>query len=144
MKTQLGVLYAALFAAGIAIAAWPQADGLHKLFADYYEFKLREDPRMATSVGRKDYNDRWDDPSPEHVRVRRAELQKLADRLHAIPVEQTAGQDRLNWRVMDWLVKAEIKDIDLLGEYFKVNGFVGPHLNIFSTVAQAPAKTVKD
>jgi uncharacterized protein (DUF885 family) len=144
MKTWWMALGGLILATGIGIGVGSQTDELHKLFADYYEFKSREDPRMATSVGRADYNDRWDDPSPEHLRVRRADLQKLADRLHAIPVYTTAGQDRLNWRVMDWLVKAEIKDIDLLGEYFKVNGFVGPHLNIFSTVAQEPAKTVKD
>jgi uncharacterized protein (DUF885 family) len=144
MKTILTVLSAALLAAGIGIASRSSADELDKLFSDYYEFKLREDPRMATSVGRRDYNDRWDDPSPEHLRVRRAELQKLAERLHAIPVDATTGQDRLNWRVMDWLVEAEMKDIDLLGGYFTVNGFVGPHLNIFSTVPKEPTKTVKD
>lgn len=133
-----------ILATGMAIGAGSRADELHKLFADYYEFKLREDPRMATSVGRRDYNDRWDDPSPEHVKVRRAELQKMLDRLHAIPLEKTAGQDGLNWRMMDWMVMNEIKDIDLLGDYFTVNGFVGPHLNIFSTVPKEPAKTVKD
>jgi len=50
---------------------WPQSDGLHKLFSDYYEFQLREDPGTATFVGRSDYNDRWDDTSPEHLRQRR-------------------------------------------------------------------------
>ena len=144
MKTLFGVLGAALLAAGMAIGARPQADELHKLFADYYEFKLREDPRMATSVGRRDYNDRWDDPSPEHLRLRRAELQKLLERLQEIPVAQISGQDRLNWRMMDWMVTNEIKDIDQVGDYFTVNGFIGAHLNIFSTVPKEPAKTVKD
>jgi hypothetical protein len=45
---------------------WPQSEGLHKLFSEYYGFQLREDPGTATFVGRSDYNDRWDDPSPEH------------------------------------------------------------------------------
>ena len=53
---------------------WPQSDGLHELFSDYYEFQLREDPAQATFVGRSDYNDRWDDPSPEHLRQRRESL----------------------------------------------------------------------
>ncbi len=53
---------------------WPQSDGLHKLFSDYYEFQLREEPGQATFVGRSDYNDRWDDPSPEHLRQRRESL----------------------------------------------------------------------
>jgi hypothetical protein len=46
----------------------PQNNGLQKLFSDYYEFRLRENPGEATFLGRSDYDDRWDDPSPEHQR----------------------------------------------------------------------------
>jgi len=40
----------------------PQSNGLQKLFSDYYEFLLRENPTLATFAGRAEYNDRWDDP----------------------------------------------------------------------------------
>jgi uncharacterized protein (DUF885 family) len=144
MKTLLSALSAVLLAAGFAVPLRPQADGLHKLFDDYYEFKLREDPRQATSVGRSDYNDRWDDPSPEHGRQRRAGLEKMLERLRAFPEAQTAGQDRLSYRLMDWIVKSEIGDIDVLRTYTTIDHFHGGHLNVFSTMAKAPANTVKD
>jgi uncharacterized protein (DUF885 family) len=144
MKTLLFVLCAASLVAGFTVELRPQSDDLHKLFADYYEFKLREDPRQATSVGRNDYNDRWDNPSPEHERQRRAGLQKMLDRLHAFPEAQTAGQDRLSYRLMDWIVKSEISDIDVVSTYTTIDHFHGGHLNIFSTMAKAPAHTMKE
>jgi len=144
MKTLLFVLCAASLVAGFTVELRPQSDDLHKLFADYYEFKLREDPRQATSVGRNDYNDRWDNPSPEHERQRRAGLQKMLDRLYAFPEAQTAGQDRLSYRLMDWIVKSEISDIDVVSTYTTIDHFHGGHLNIFSTMAKAPAHTMKE
>src|ERR1700686_4067415 len=33
-----------------------QNNGLQKLFSDYYEFQLREDPGQATFLGRSEYN----------------------------------------------------------------------------------------
>ena len=64
---------------------WPQSNDLQKLFADYYEFRLRDDPTTATFVGRADYNDRWDDPSPEHQEQYLASLQQFLRRLDGIP-----------------------------------------------------------
>ena len=60
---------------------WTQSNDLQKLFADYYEFRLRDDPTVATFVGRADYNDRWDDPSPEHQEQYLASLQQFLRRL---------------------------------------------------------------
>jgi uncharacterized protein (DUF885 family) len=144
MKTLLSAVCAAILVAGFAVVLRPQSDDLHKLFADYYEFKLRDNPQQATTVGRNDYNDRWDDPSPEHQRQRRAELQKMLERLHAFPEAQASGQDRLSYRLMDWIVKSEISDIDVVSTYTAIDHFNGGQLNMFTTVAKAPANTLKD
>jgi len=125
-------------------AGLPQSNGLQKLFSDYYEFQLREDPGQATFLGRSEYNDRWDDPSPEHQRQYRESLQQFLGRLHAIPETPLKGQDRLSYRLLDWQLKEEIADTDIVSTYFSVNQFVGGHLGIFSTMAVAPAKAVKD
>ncbi len=124
--------------------AWPQTNGLHKLFSDYYEFRLREDPGTATFVGRNDYNDRWDDPSPEHRRQFRESLEQFLHRLQAIPNKGLSGQDRLSYRLLEWELTHEIKNVDTISGYFIVNQMVGGHLDVFSTVAVAPANTVKD
>jgi uncharacterized protein (DUF885 family) len=123
---------------------WPQSDGVHKLFSDYYEFQLREDPGTATFVGRSDYNDRWDDPSPEHLRQRRESLAQFQRRLEAIPQARLSAQDRLSYRLLDRQLKQAVAEADTVSTYFSVNQIVGGHLGIFSTMAVAPANTVKD
>ncbi len=116
---------------------------LQRLFSDYYEFLLRENPELATSVGRADYNDRWGDPSPEHQSERRAALDQFLKRLHDAP-EPSAGQDRLSYRILEWDLKNEIEDMDTMGAYNAVNHFFGGHLTVFSTMSIAPAKTIPD
>jgi uncharacterized protein (DUF885 family) len=118
--------------------------GLQKLFADYFEFQLREDPGDATSLGRNEYNDRWDDPSPEHLQQRRGGLQQFLDRLHSFRVADLAGQEGLSYRILEWDLKTRIDEIDTVRTYNAVNQFVGGQLKVFGTMSKAPANTVKD
>ena len=123
---------------------WPQSNGLQKLFSDYYEFRLREDPGQATFVGRAEYNDRWNDPSPEHQRQYLAALQQFLRRLDMIPETGLAAGDRLSYELLDRQLKEKIEEAGTVSTFFSVNQLVGEHLEIFSTTAVAPANTVKD
>ena len=122
----------------------PQSNGLQKLFSDYYEFLLRENPTLATFAGRAEYNDRWDDPSPEHQRQYLASLQQFLRRLRSIPETGLAARDRLSYDLLDRQLKEKIEEAGTISTFFSVNHLVGGHLNIFSTMAVAPANTVKD
>jgi uncharacterized protein (DUF885 family) len=133
-----------VLALAFPLPARSQNNALQKLFSDYYEFHLRENPGEATFLGRSEYNDRWDDPSPEHQRQYRQSLQQFLGRLRAIPEKPLAGQDRLSYRLLDWQLEQQIAETDIVSRYYSVNHLVGGHLNIFSTVAVAPANTVKD
>jgi uncharacterized protein (DUF885 family) len=121
-----------------------QTNTLHKLFSDYYEFELRENPARATFVGRNDFDDHWDDPSPEHLQANRTALRQMLGQLQAIPAAGLDTRDHLSYRLLDWQLKHEIEALDKDALYFTVNHLIGGHLNIFSTVAVAPANTVKD
>ena len=122
----------------------PQSNGLQKLFSDYYEFLLRENPTLATFAGRAEYNDRWDDPSPEHQRQYLASLQQFLLRLRSIPETGLSARDRLSYDLLDRQLKEKIEEAGTISTFFSVNHLVGGHLNIFSTMAVAPANTVKD
>jgi uncharacterized protein (DUF885 family) len=123
---------------------WAQSNGLQKLFSDYYEFLLREDPTQATFAGRTDYNDRWDDPSPEHQRQYVASLQQFLDRLHKIPETGLTADNRMSYDLLDRQLKVKIEEAATVSTFFSVNHLVGEHLNVFSTMAVAPANAVKD
>jgi len=71
-------------------------------------------------------------------------LGSFRSRLQQFKPAQLSAQDRLSVRILDWTLDDEIARIDALGEYDSVNHFFGGHLNIFSTLAIAPANTVKD
>ena len=148
-QTTMPVQYRKFAALALLVFAFPrpgqsQTNDLHKLFSDYYEFQLREDPGQATFLGRTEYNDRWDDPSPEHQRQFRKSLQQFLGRLQAIPEKPLTGQDRLSYRLLDWRLRDEIENADNISTFYSVNHLVGGHLNIFSAMAIAPANTVKD
>jgi uncharacterized protein (DUF885 family) len=138
------LLLLALFPLAFPHTGWSQSNGLQKLFSDYYEFRLRDDPTMATFAGRADYDDRWDDPSPEHQEQYLASLQQFLRRLQGIPKTGLAASDRLSYDLLDRELKEEIEEVRTISTFDSVNQMVGGHLNIFTTVAYAPAKTVKD
>jgi uncharacterized protein (DUF885 family) len=134
----------ALFSLAFPRPGWGQSNTLQKLFSDYYEFILRDDPTQATFAGRVDYNDHWDDPSPEHQKLYLASLEQFLRRLQAISETGLTPGDRLSYDLLARELKEQIEEIHTISTFFSVNQFVGGHLNIFSTTAVAPANTVKD
>ena len=139
----------ALFTLVLLLLVFPrvgrtQSNGLQNLFSDYYEFQLREAPTQATFAGRAEYNDRWDDPSPEHQRQYLASLQQFLRRLHGIPKTGLTARDRLSYELLDRQLNEKIEEVEIVSTFYSVNHLVGGHLNIFSTMAVAPASTVKD
>jgi uncharacterized protein (DUF885 family) len=142
-----GLLLAAIVAVivfGSARSPRAQTAGLQKLFSDYYEFLLREDPGQATFAGNTEFNDRWNDPSPEHKREYLAALRQFTARLHAIPAASIPVRDRLSYGLLDRQLKEKIEEANTISTFFSVNQMIGDHLEIFSTVPVEPANTVKD
>jgi uncharacterized protein (DUF885 family) len=138
-----GVIFVLVYFATVRPAR-SQPPSLQKLFSDYYEFELRENPGEATFSGRAEYNDRWDDPSPRHLRESLAALQQFLNRLHAIPKTAISAKDRLSYELLDRELKEKIEQSTLVSTYLSVNQIVGEHLDIFSTTAVSPANSVKD
>src|SRR5215469_8815175 len=55
-----------------------------KLFADEWEYELRENPELATSIGDYRYNDRWSDLSLEHIAEQRRQLPEWLRRFEGL------------------------------------------------------------
>ena len=127
-----------------ASSAQDRTGRLRQLFSDYYEFHLRQSPEAATSAGRKEYNDRWSDPSPQAIELQRRELETFRKRLAEFQSDPLSQQDRLSVRLLDWELSERMEDIATFSTYNSVNHFRGGHLRVFSTIGLAPANTVKD
>src|SRR5436190_14886824 len=98
-------------------AATPDANAkkaqMKQLFADEWEYELRESPELATSIGDYRYNDRWSDSSLAHVQQQRRDLQQWLDKFQALDSAGLNEQDRLSLQVMVRNLKERIEGIDL-------------------------------
>ncbi len=73
------------------------AQRLHELFAAEWEYTLREDPALASSLGDRRYNDRWPDVSLAAIERRHAHKQEVLRKLAAIPFDALSEADQLNY-----------------------------------------------
>ncbi len=95
------VLIAGFVACAGATAAPPTAaEQANALFAEYWEWQLRELPGFATYIGDHRYDDRLTDVSAAAIARRKAYQAELATRLAAIDVNALSGQDAVSYRVL--------------------------------------------
>ena len=85
--------------AGPAQAQSPESTRLHKLFADEWEYTLREQPTFASYQGDTRYNDRWPDLSLSAIEQRQAHRLEVVQQINAIDVTTLAAADKLNYRL---------------------------------------------
>lgn len=72
---------------------------LEKLFADEWEYGLREQPTFASHVGDSRYNDRWPDLSLSAIDERHRHRQDVLQQLAGIDAASLAPSDKLNYRL---------------------------------------------
>jgi prolyl oligopeptidase len=82
---------------------------LAKLFDDYWQNALKEDPTTASQLGDKRYNDRWPDASPAGFERRHHQRVDFVTRLHAIPRAPLSTDDRLNYDLFERMLGLEIE-----------------------------------
>src|SRR5579864_6907118 len=124
--------------------AQTDADRLHKLFADYYESRLRDAPEAATSLGRNEYNRLWTDWSPAAQERRRAENEKYLRDLDTFSPAKLDEQDRLSWQLLGYQIHQSVEMQPLAVFLLPVSQMFGLHTSVFQTIDQMPTRTVKD
>lgn len=117
---------------------------LRALLDEIWEFELREDPLMATSVG----DHRYDDRLPA-VRVadqaRRAEARrKFLERLRAIDPAGLDETDRDSQALQRVKLEDSIREYELHHYRFPINADSGFHMELAQLVSQMPFETARD
>ena len=131
-------------AAALCASAQSRNAELHKLFAEYYEWRIRDSPELATSVGRSEFNDRWSDLSQAAIDRSLSDVRAYRRKLSTFQPASLNEQDRLSLRILERELAAADEGFALETWYMAVSHFRGPHLGISSTIAQSPAATLKD
>jgi uncharacterized protein (DUF885 family) len=125
-------------------AAQTSSADLSKLFAQYFEERLRDEPEFATTVGRHEYDDRWSDLSKHGREQRRAHLQQRYDQAQKFGVQGLSDQDALSVRLLSYDLRTQLDALDLETYLLRVGQLYGSHTRVYLTVDRMPAFTVKD
>jgi len=89
---------------------------LHRLFADEWEARLRNDPLEATLVGVHGEDSRLPDRSFESLELQYQNDQKLLVRLQGVERSVLSEQDQVSYDLFEFMVKSRIRRYEF-GEY---------------------------
>ncbi|HXM37798.1 MAG TPA: DUF885 domain-containing protein [Gemmatimonadales bacterium] len=117
---------------------------LRRLFAQNWEYTMREYPEFATAVGYPGQNARWTDYSVEAISRRKRELNEPLATLRTIDRAKLGPTDQLNYDLFRRNLTDAIEESRFPGELMPVNQMGGVQQDVPSTIAQMPAATVRD
>ena len=111
-------------------------DKARALFAEYYEWQLRERPTYATALGDHRYDDRLPDYSETAITRRKAAVVDFARELTGIDRNALAGQDRISYDVLAVLLENEQRSAAVFAEpdavgadlWLSVTQYSGPQI----------------
>jgi len=120
------------------------AQSIQDFFRQAFEERVRDEPEFATSVGRHEYDDRWNDWSKAGRDQRRAHIQQRQRRLNSFSLPSLSPQDRLSARLMQFTLRTDLEAYDLEDELLRVSQQNGLHNRVYTVFDRMPARTVKD
>src|SRR6185369_15332710 len=116
---------------------------LKQLFADEWEYELRESPELATSIGDYRYNDHWSDGSLAHVQQEKRDLDRWLAKFQAIDSTGVDEQDKLSLQLMVRNLKERLEGIELKTYEMPVDQFNGLQLELAQFPSLIPTDSTK-
>jgi uncharacterized protein (DUF885 family) len=109
-----------------------------------WQWRLREYPTLATSVGVNDYNDRLEDASLAAIERRDRETKAFLAELDAIPKEALGAADRTDAEILRTQLVEAIDSVRLGEPFLTLNADSGFHTEFMLMHRDMPFQTVKD
>lgn len=135
---------AALFLALPAAAQGTPGERLQQLFADDWEFRLRESPLFATSLGDTRYNHLLDPSGLADVARQTEENRRFLQRLRSIPRDSLSPQDRINYDIFERGKRESIEEYELGLHLIPITNREGFHTYFPQLHEDVPLATVRD
>ena len=127
-----------------SVSAQNSADKLHAFFKDTFEEELRDQPELATSIGRHDYDDRWNDWSKggraQHLSHLRGWLQELG----SFSLDGLSEEDQLSAHLLHYELQQQIAAYDLETHLLRVSQVFGLHNRVYATIDRMPGHSERD
>jgi uncharacterized protein (DUF885 family) len=143
---RLRTLLPALAALSAVPAAAQQSapERLQQLFADDWEFRLRESPTFATSLGDTRYSHLLDPAGLADVERQTAETRVFLQRLRAIPRDSLSPADRINYDIFERGRRETLEEAELGLHLIPITNREGFHTFFPQLPDNVPLLTVKD
>jgi uncharacterized protein (DUF885 family) len=122
----------------------PDSVRLHHLFAQQWEYTMREYPEFATSVGYPGQNARWTDYALEAIARRKRELNDPWNALRTIDRAKLGPTDQLNYDLFRRNLTDALEESRFPGELMPITQLDGVQQDVPSTITKMPAGTVRD
>src|SRR5579862_4116240 len=139
----LRLLLALLVSMPLVAQRNPAAD-IHAFFAQTFEERLRDEPEFATSIGRHEYDDRWNDWSRAGRAQRRAHMEARLKQLGSFPVANLGAQDQLSAQLLAYDLRLKLDAFDLQDELLSVQQQNGLHNRVYNIFDRMPARTPRE
>jgi uncharacterized protein (DUF885 family) len=117
---------------------------LHDLFHREWEYRLKEDPMLATTVGRHEYDDRLPEISTEDLARRAAAGKAFLAELAAIDRSRLSSLDGVNYDIFRDQLTDGISSWELGEDQLPFNADSGFHSEFARLPEVVPLATVKD
>jgi uncharacterized protein (DUF885 family) len=117
---------------------------LRALFDNYWEWRLANEPELATFVGRTEYNGRWSDLSKTARDRARGQRQEFLKQLLYVGSGNLTPEDRLSAHLLEWEIRSHLETEhyqDLVGNVTQQSGL---HTGVFTVIGQMPTRTLQD
>lgn len=135
---------AVAFVASGSVQQQSDSARLRQLFAQSWEYTMREYPEFATAVGYRGQNARWTDNSLEAIARRKRELNDPLNALRAIDRARLSATDQLNYDLFRHTYADAVEESRFPGELMPINQMGGVQQDVPSTIAQMPADGVRE
>jgi uncharacterized protein (DUF885 family) len=128
----------------VPAAAADEAARLHDLFKREWELRLKEDPLLATSVGRHEYDDRLPSVSFADLERQVGETRAFLAELNAIDRSGLPAVDPVNYDIFKRQLENGIAGFELGDYQMPFNADSGFHSGFSRLPEEVPLATVKD
>jgi len=117
---------------------------LRQTMADYWEWRLSDEPELATKMGRHEYDDRWTDWSAEARARRRVSREEFLREMRYVGAGNLTRAEHLSVDLLEYELRTELEAGDLVTFVTGVKQIYGFHNRVFQIVDQMPAATARD
>ena len=116
---------------------------LNQLLQEQWEYTLKNNPEIATTLGDLRYNNRWTESSKNQIEKDKKTTQNFLKRFEAIDSTGFSATDQLNKDLMIYQLKETLKSYDLKLYEMPFNQMWGLHLQFPGFISSIPFNNAK-